>query len=89
MKLSCLGLTLAWLIGLRLIPPVVRAGQPGAPDQPRFPAWCYGMAYPVSALTYSGNIHSVSGHAVLAVAVDNARFVGNALGGYDKTRACE
>ena len=47
------------------------------------------MAYPVSALTYSGNIHSVSGHAVLVVAVDNARFVGNALGGYDKTRACE
>ena len=64
-------------------------GQPDAPSQPRFPNWCYGLAYPVSALSYVGNFHSVTGHAVLAVAVDNARFSGNAIGGYEKTRACE
>ena len=55
-------------------------GQPDAPGR-RFPRWCYGNSYPSGALLYTGNFHSVAGtHAVLAIALENAKFQGNSYG---------
>ena len=69
-------------------------GQPGAPPSvTRMPAWCYGKAYPSSAVVYSGNIHvpdaGLPSHAVLVTALDGAMFFGNALNGYINTRVYE
>lgn len=65
-------------------------GQRGDPQRfDRFPRWCYGFAYPVSALRYTGNFHSPDGpqdHAVLSVALDGGTFAGNSINGYDNTR---